>query len=120
MKKVLLSKFGIFYKKISEVIPACLLLMTKGDISAITLKHWEKAFSTGILTAFCMVVLSFIKNNQDFYKNKYLLSTLTAFVTMIVDFQMHPSHYQGNYTEALMTGFAAGAFCFIMSKFWDK
>jgi hypothetical protein len=39
---------------------------------------------------------------------------------MLVDSQIHPSHYKGNYTEALLTGLAAGALSIIMSKFWDK
>jgi hypothetical protein len=114
------KKFKILYQKISEVTPSCLLMMVQGDLSAITLTHWIKAFSTGTLTAIGMILLSFIKSNKEFYENKYLLAGLTSIVTMIVDYKIHPSHYSGNYTEALMTGLAAGIICFIMTKFWKK
>jgi hypothetical protein len=120
MKKVLISKFSILYQKISEVTPACLLMMVQGDLTAITLTHWIKAFSTGTLTAIGMIILSFIKGNKEFYENKYLLAALTSIVTMVVDYQIHPSHYQGNYTEALMTGLAAGVISIVMTKFWNK
>ena len=120
MKQLLLSKWKIIYQKISEVTPACLLLMVQGDITAITMAHWIKALTTALITSLSMVALSFIKSNKDFYDNKYLLAALTSFVTMVVDYQVHPSHYKGNYTEAIMTGLAAGIFCLIMSKFWKK
>lgn len=120
MKAILIEKWDILYKKISEVTPACLLMMVQGDLTAITLTHWVKAFSTGSLTAIGMIVLSFIKSNKDFYENKYLLAALTSLVTMVVDYQIHPSHYTGAYTEALMTGLAAGTISIIMTKFWNK
>lgn len=120
MNKVVLDKFTMFYKKATEVTPACLLLMTKGDLSAITLTHWIKALSTGSLTALCMVILSFVKSNDKFYKNEYLLATLTSFITMIVDYNTHPSHYQGNFTEAIVTGIAAGVISIVMFKFWKN
>ena len=120
MSTLFKTKFKIFYQKITEVTPSCLLLMVQGDLAALTLTHWIKALSTGGLTGLGMVLLSFIKSNKQFYENEYLLASLTSLVTMVVDYQMHPSHYTGNYTEAIMTGLASGSLSIVMSKFWNK
>ena len=120
MKEMLKEKWEIFYQKVGEVTPACLLMMVQGNVAAITIGHFIKAFTTGGTTALAMIALSFISTNKDFYKNKYLLAGLTGFVTMVVDLMVHPSHFGGESTEAIATGLAAGVLCLIMSKFWKK
>jgi hypothetical protein len=95
-------------------------MMVQGNLAAITVGHFVKAFTTGGATAIAMIVLSFFSPNKDFYKNKYLLAGLTGFVTMVVDLMVHPSHFGGEHTEAIVTGIAAGALALIMGKFWKK
>lgn len=118
MKEVIKEKWEIFYQKVGEVLPACLLMMVQGNVLAITGTHFVKALTTSSTTAFAMIVLSFIPSNKEYYRDKYLIAGVTAFVTMCVDFFVHPSHFGGLTGEAISTGLAAGVLCLIMSKFW--
>lgn len=117
--KILKEKWEIFYNKLGEVTPACLLMMVQGDITAITSTHFIKAFTTGTFTALAIIVLSLMPN-KEYFKDNYMLAGLTAFITMVIDFMVHPSHFGNATMEAVLTGLAAGVLCLIMSKFKNK
>jgi len=104
----------IFSNRFSEAFIACMLTMVKGDVSAISLNHFKTASETGIVTAlsglFCWLFLS-----QEYKDNKYVISGLTGFLTAVVDMFVHPSHFGGASTEAIVTGIGAGSLCFVMA-----
>jgi hypothetical protein len=113
------AKLSIFSKRLSEVTPACLLMMVQGNVSAITIPHWITAFKTGILTGAVMVAFSFIPNKQ-LEENKYATAAATGFVTMVIDGIVHPSHFLGLHGEAIVTGLAAAVLTLLMSNVWGK
>jgi hypothetical protein len=49
--------------------------------------------------------------------NKYTIAGLTGFATAVADYLIHPTHFGGEFTEALVTGLAAGLLCLALSNF---
>jgi hypothetical protein len=109
------EKLKIFTSRLSEATPACLLLMVQGNVLALTLPHWIKAFQTGVLTGACAVCISFF-GRKELQENKFVVAGLTGFLTAVSDFFMHPSHFGGPSTEAIVTGIGAGLLCLALSK----
>jgi hypothetical protein len=42
------ARAAIFGRHLGQSTAACLTAMTKGDLTAVTLQHWETALATGI------------------------------------------------------------------------
>lgn len=108
------QKFDIFWKRIVEATSSCLLMMTQGNLFAITFKHWMVGLKTGFLTGLMAVAVS-IFGNPEYQNNKYVVSGIVGFLTAISDLIVHPSHFGGVYTEAIVTGIGAGLFCLALS-----
>ena len=109
------SKLKIFFSKVSEATPSCLLTMVQGNVAAITIDHWVKAIQVGAITGALAVGLSFF-GNEELKNNKYVLAGLTGFLTAIADFVSHPSHFGGQSSEAIITGIGAGLLCLALSR----
>jgi len=107
------SHYQIFYKRFLESAPACLLIMVKGDPFALTLGHWIVASETGCLTGAIAVGLSALKPGLE--ENKFVMAGATGFITAVADLIVHPSHFGGYHTEALVTGIAAGLLCLALA-----
>ena len=110
------EKFNIFTGRVVQATPACLMAMVQGNVTAITSGHWIKALETGASTGLLVIAASLAFKEKEIYENKYVISALTSIATMIADYAMHPSHFGGPSTEAIVTGLAAGVLCFIMAK----
>ena len=113
------EKLKIFTRRLSEATPACLLLMVQGNVLALTLPHWIKAFQTGAFTGACAVCVSFF-DRKELQENKFVVAGLTGFFTAVSDFIMHPSHFGGPSTEAIVTGIGAGLLCLALSQIGKK
>lgn len=109
------EKLDIFVKRLTEATPSCLMTMVQGDVAAISLGHWIKAFEVGSLTGVIAVALSFCKQ-PELQDNKYVIAGVTGFITAISDFVLHPSHFGGPSTEAIVTGVGAGLLCLALSQ----
>jgi len=102
------TKAGLFGQAMAKVTPACLMLMVQGNVSALALMHWMTALKTAGLVGAILVALSFTAKTKAISDNAYSMAGLVAFVTAIVDFNIHPSHFGGDTTEALVTGVSTG------------
>ncbi|MBU3615861.1 hypothetical protein [Polynucleobacter sp. JS-Polo-80-F4] len=105
------EKSIIFGRRLSESFPACLFVMVKGDLSVLTLGHWEIALRTGLLTASVMVALSFFESRKWLH-NRYTTGALTGLATVAADYITHTASFTG---EALVTGVAAAILCVLYS-----
>jgi hypothetical protein len=112
------EKLNIFIKRFSEAMPACLMVMVQGNALALSVNHWIKACQTGALAGLIMVGLSFTPR-KDLMDNKYAVAGLTGFATAVADYFVHPTHFGGEFTEALVTGIAAGLLCLALAS-WRK
>jgi hypothetical protein len=108
---VIKEKSIIFFRRLSEATPACLLVMVQGNLQALTWPHWETALRTGGLTGLVLVCLSFVEPKKWLH-NRYTTGILTGFVTAGSDFIIHPAAISG---EAILTGLAAALLCVLYS-----
>ena len=97
-------------EKFCEAWTACLLTMVQGDVGALTFHHALVATKTGIIMAlsFC-IALAFTKKQTT-----YLDVLLTGVLTAVADLLVHPTHFGGATTEALVTGLGAAALALLM------
>jgi hypothetical protein len=109
----------IFAKRLFESTTSCLVMMTQGNVLAITLGHWGKALQVGIIASLATVFLLKI-HKEDLTNNKFVMAGLIGIFTAIADLITHPSHYDGVTTEAMMTGIGAGLLCICMSHLRSK
>ena len=113
--EIITTKLALFGHAIAKVAPPCLMLMVQGNMSALALMHWMTAFKTAGIVGLVLVALSFSIKTKAISDNKYSMAGLVAVITTIVDFNIHPSHFAGETTEALMTGIAVGLLWLLVS-----
>lgn len=113
------EKIEIFIRRISEATPSCLIIMTQGNVFALTFNHWVKALQVGMLTGVLAVLVS-LSGRKELQDNKYVIAGLTGFLTTIADFLLHPSHFGDIHTEAVVTGVGAGLLCLALSTIGKK
>ena len=109
------SKLKLFGSAMAKVTPACLMLMVQGNVLALGLMHWQTALKTAGIVGILLVGLSFSAKTKAISDNKYSMAGMVALVTTLVDFNMHPSNFAGETTEAPMTGVAAGLLWLLVS-----
>ena len=109
------DKLYIFWRRILEATSSCLMMMTQGKILAITIGHWLTALKTGFLTGIMAVAVA-VFGNQKMQDNKFVVAGITGFLTAIADLVVHPSHFGGANTEAIVTGIGAGLLCLALSQ----
>jgi hypothetical protein len=113
------EKLNILWRRIVEATSSCLVMMTQGNILAITIGHWITAIKTGFLTGIMAVAIA-VFGNQKMQDNKYVVAGMTGFLTTISDLFIHPSHFGGVHTEAIVTGIGAGLLCLALSNLGKK
>lgn len=111
MVQMLKERFILFFRRVSEAVPACILVMTKGSLEIITPDHWVAAIKTGAIAGAVMVFLSLIEP-KNWLHNRYTTGALTGFATAGADFLAHPASFSG---EAIATGVAAAGLCILYS-----
>jgi len=109
------EKFKVLWKRIIEATSSCLIMMTQGNLLAITIGHWITALKTGFLTGIMAVAVA-VFGNKKMQDNKFVVAGVTGFLTAIADLFVHPSHYSGVHTEAVITGIGAGLLCLALSN----
>jgi hypothetical protein len=110
-----MDKIKLFFNRLSESGTSCLITMVQGNVLAITLGHWMVALKTGFTSSILYVfITSFLK--EDLASNKYVMAGAVGFITAVADMLIHPSHFGGASTEAIVTGIGAGLLCFVLAK----
>jgi len=99
---VLLQKIKIFIAPFCEATPACLLVMVQGNIWLATIGHVQKALETGLITGAGVLILSLL--THKWFSNKYGVAAITGGMCFVADLIIHPSHFGGFTTEAIVTG----------------
>ncbi len=99
---MLAQKFKIFITPFCEATPACLLVMVQGNIWLATLGHLQKALETGFITGLGVLILSLLTHR--WFSNKFLVAGITGGMCFAADLIVHPSHFGGVTTEAIVTG----------------
>lgn len=111
----MLDKLKLFWKRLSESATSCLVTMVQGNVLALTVGHWLTALKTGFMSSALYVFISFFMK-QDLQENKYAVAGTIGFLTAVADMFIHPSHFGGASTEAIVTGIGAGLLCLILTK----
>jgi hypothetical protein len=52
---------------------------------------------------------------KEYQDNKYVVAGAVGFLTAITDLFIHPTHFGGPQTEAIVTGIGAGLLCLALS-----
>ena len=99
---MLAQKFKLFITPFCEATPACLLVMVQGNIWLATMGHLQKALETGFLTGLGVLVLSFFSHR--WFSNQYIVAAITGAMVFVADLIVHPGHFGGFATEAIVTG----------------
>lgn len=104
----------IFFRHLGQSTAACLLAMTRGDISAIGLDHWLVALTTGGITGALGIFVTLTPLKRH-YGNKWFFAAVVFIGTFVADWLTHPSHFGGPLTEAFVTGTAASIISLTLS-----
>jgi hypothetical protein len=96
------QKMKVFVTPFCEASPACLLVMVQGNIWLATIGHLQKAVETGFITGTGVLILSLF--TYRWFSNKYVVAGLTGGMCFAADLLVHPSHFGGATTEAIVTG----------------
>ncbi len=114
-----MNNLNILLKRLSESTTSCLVMMTQGNLLAITLGHWSKALQVGFIASVATLAVV-IYGNKDWSDNKFAMAGIIGFFTAVADLFTHPTHFGGASTEAICTGIGAGLLCLAMSNVWSK
>ena len=103
-----------WFGRFRDAFSACSLMMVQGDVTALTVNHLWTAAQTGFISAVAVTwIIIFTPRLRD---NSYMLAGATGVCVAIADLAMHPSHYQGVSTEAIMTGIGAGLLTYAFTR----
>lgn len=98
--------------------------MTQGDLSSITLPHWQIALTTGSAVGILGVLMTFgpLRKVQ---KSRWGVAAIAFVGTVVADIAVHPTHFGFPLAEALVTGLGAAGLCLLVSytpvgKFIEK
>jgi hypothetical protein len=114
-----MKHLNIFLKRLSESTTSCMVMMTQGNLLAITVYHWQKALQVGLIASVATLAVV-IYGNKDWADNKFAMAGIIGFFTAVADMMTHPTHFGGPSTEAIVTGIGAGLLCLTMCKVWSK
>jgi len=100
-------------QKFLEAWTACMVAMSQGDLTVLSIKHAIVASKTGAITGLAMV-LTFAMCQRD---EKWLNIWLTGALTMFADIIAHPTHFGEQWYEAAVTGLGAAMLAYLVETF---
>ena len=115
---MLIQKIKVFLTPFCEATPACLLVMVQGNIWLATQDHIQKAVETGFITGVGVLILSLFTHR--WLGNKYLVAGITGGMCFIADLLIHPTHFGGYTTEAIVTGAFAATISLVVNVVGKK
>jgi len=99
---MLSQRIKSFLVPFCEASPACLLVMVQGNVWLATIGHLQKAVETGFITGAGVLILSLF--THYWFSNKFVVAGITGGMCFAADLLVHPSHFGGATTEAIVTG----------------
>jgi hypothetical protein len=115
---MLSQKIKIFLTPFCEATPACLLVMVQGNIWLATMGHLQKALETGFITGVGVLILSSF--TYSWFSNKFFVAGITGGMCFVADLLVHPSHFGGVSTEAMVTGVFTGLISLVVNFVGQK
>ena len=112
MLVVIKEKLIEFVETFSMSWTACIVAMTQGDLSVVSVKHFITASETGALTGLAMVLASFLP-----WDNKWIGIFLVGLFTAVADSLAHMAMFP---YEAIATGFGAMLLAIGYEKLFKK
>ncbi|KTC84247.1 MULTISPECIES: hypothetical protein [Legionella] len=103
---------AIVVRHVMQSTTACLLAMTKGNLSVLTLYHWKIAIGTGLGTGLISLLASY-GDLIKFQASRYGAATIAFIGTTIADYISHGATASGK--ESLVTGIGAALLCLFVS-----
>jgi len=100
--------------KVVEAGAVCVLLMVQGDLTGVTLAHLAIATKTGLIAMPPVLGVTFSRYARHLL-NRWTAAALFGLSTFVGDAVIHPSHYEGTFTEAALTGVGAAIFSLVIS-----
>jgi peptidoglycan/LPS O-acetylase OafA/YrhL len=109
------QKLAILGRNIAQSTTACLLAMTQGDLSTVTLDHWKIALATGTAVGLLALLFSFLPFD-NIEQSKWGVAAIAFVGTFVVDAINHGSHYNLFWgDEALLTATIAAGLSILTS-----
>ncbi len=103
---------AIVVRHVTQSATACLLAMTKGDLSVLTVHHWKVAIGTGLGTGLISLLASY-GDLVKFQTSRYGIVAVSFVGTTIADYISHGA--TASWSKSLVTGIGASLLCLIVS-----
>jgi hypothetical protein len=103
---MLAGQYTLFMQRMLSSFLACMFWMVQGDLRLLKLAHWHKGLQTAFVSSSVLLIIYIIKPN-NLFNGRYAKALLNALVVMTVDRFIHPSHFGGEFGEAIVTGITA-------------
>ena len=98
---------GSFLQQFTGSFFACMFWMTQGNMSLVTPAHWIAATQTGLGAATILQIILQVPRLSPLMRGRWRAFLVTSLVVSSVDRCIHPGHFGGPITEALLTGMSA-------------
>lgn len=98
---------GSFLQLFASSFFACMFWMVQGNLSLASYVHWIKAAQTGLAAATVLQIILQVPRLSPLMRGQWRAFVVTSFVVSSVDRCIHPGHFGGPWTEALLTGMSA-------------
>lgn len=98
---------GSFLQQFTGSFFACMFWMTQGNMSLATPAHWITATQTGLAAATILQIILQVPKLSPLMNGRWRAFVVTSLVVSSVDRCIHPGHFGGPLTEALLTGMSA-------------
>jgi hypothetical protein len=114
MKKNLELYLSILSRHVSQSTLACLIAMTHGELSTLTLNHWKIALTTGLGAGFLAIImgLGHLKRFQGTLIGVAIVSFISTFFS---DIFAHSGDFKSRIIMALITACGAVVLSILMS-----
>jgi len=98
---------GSFLQRFTASFFACMFWMTQGNMNLVTPAHWITATQTGLGAATILQIILQVPRLSPLMRGQWRAFIVTSLVVSSVDRCIHPGHFGGPISEALLTGMSA-------------
>jgi len=98
---------GSFLQRFTASFFSCMFWMTQGNLNLVTPAHWITATQTGLGAATILQIILQVPRLSPLMRGQWRTFIVTSLVVSSVDRCIHPGHFGGPVSEALLTGMSA-------------
>lgn len=102
----LVDSISYYSQQMTSVFFSCLFWMVQGNLNILTPGHWNVGFHTAFYASSILMLITLSPLNF-ILKGKMREFIFVSLIVSFIDRLVHPSHFAGNYTEAIITGVSA-------------